>query len=188
MRMGDTVVILGSGPVGLNAAILAQLRGAQQVILIGGPARRLSVGQLLGADETMNIDEVEFSERLARVRELTNSRGADIVIEATGVPEAVTQGLELARDAGTVVIAGQYTDAGDITINPHELLNKKHLDIRGCWGVDFSHFYRGIQLMSKHHEDYPWEELISQRYLLSEAEEALRAVESWSVTKALIVP
>ncbi len=188
IQMGDTVAILGSGPVGLNAVILAQLRGATQVILLGGPAHRLGTGQSLGADHVLDIGITSFDQRLGAVRELTGGRGADVTIEAAGEPEAVSQAMAVTRDAGTVVIAGQYTDAGDVSINPHALLNKKHLDVRGCWGTDLSHLYRAIGVMAKHHRRFPWTEMISREYSLDEAEEALRDVQSLSVTKALIAP
>ena len=52
------------------------------------------------------------------------------------------QAMRFTRDAGTVVVVGQYTDHGVTSFNPHLDLNKKHLDVRGCWGSEFSHFYR----------------------------------------------
>ncbi|MFO8060494.1 MAG: zinc-binding dehydrogenase [Bacillota bacterium] len=188
IQMGDTVAVLGSGPVGLNAVILAQLRGATRVVLIGGPAHRLEMGENLGADYILDIAAASFAERLRTVQGLTGGRGADVTIEATGEPEAVAQAMALTRDAGTVVIAGQYTDAGEVTINPHLLLNKKHLDVRGCWGTDFNHLYRAVGVMAKHSSRFPWADMITREYSLDEAEEALRDVQSLSVTKALIVP
>jgi len=188
MRMGDSVAVLGSGPVGLSTVVFAQLHGASRVILIGGPEERLEMGRRLGADNTLNIDDLSFEERLQCVRELTSGRGVDVAIEVAGAPEAVPQAMEYARDAGTVVVAGQYTDGGDIELNPHLLLNKKHLDVRGTWGVAFSHFYRALQLMGKYHTRFPWHAMISRRYGLDEVEEALRDVESWAVTKAVIAP
>src|SRR5206468_1526760 len=79
------------------------------------------------------------NDRLDWVRSHTTGRGADVVIEATGSPPAVTQAMQFARDAGRVVIVGQYTDAGDARFNPHADLNRKHLDVRASWGCDFSH-------------------------------------------------
>ena len=66
------------------------------------------------------------------VLEKTGGRGADVAIEATGAAEAVVQAVRWTRDAGRVVIVGQYTDAGEISLNPHSDINKKHLEIRGC--------------------------------------------------------
>lgn len=111
-----------------------------------------------------------------------------MVIEATGSPAALTEEIAMARDAGTYVIAGQYTDNGDIVINPHREINKKHLTIKGTWGIDFRHFYRSIQVMAKFHDRFSWEKLISRYYRLDLINTALNDVESQRVIKAVIAP
>jgi len=186
--LGDTVVVQGSGPVGLNAVVLAQLAGAVKVILVGAPALRLAMGRALGADATISIEETGPQERIAAVLELTSGRGADVTIEATGVPSALPEGMRMTRDAGVFVVAGQYTDAGEVAFSPHHDLNRKHLDVRGTWGSDFSHVYKGVQVMAKHGDRYRWERFITARYGLGQAEEALRAVAEGKVIKAVIDP
>ncbi|MDQ4076133.1 MAG: zinc-binding dehydrogenase [Chloroflexota bacterium] len=188
VRFGDTVVVQGSGPVGLNAAILAQLRGAGKVIVVGGPRIRLTMAERLGADATIDIGEYDEVERREAVRELTQGRGADVTIEATGVAEAVPEGMRLTRDAGRYVVVGQYTDAGLVEFNPHLDLNQKHLDVRGCWGSDVSHIYRSVQVLARYHTHFPWADFVSGRYPLEQAQEALEAVAAQRVVKALIVP
>lgn len=188
IKLGDTVVVQGSGPVGLNAAILSQLAGALQVILVGGPSHRLELGKEMGVDHVIDIDRHSPGKRVEMVRELTHGRGADVTIEATGVPDAVLEGMSMTRDAGTYVVVGQYTDNGTATINPHLDLNKKHPDVRGTWGIDFSHFYRSVQVMAKYGGRFAWEKLISKRYGLPEVNQALKDVEEQKVIKAVIQP
>ncbi|MHB1296436.1 MAG: zinc-binding dehydrogenase [Anaerolineae bacterium] len=188
IMLGDSVVVQGSGPVGLTAAILAQLSGATQVIVIGGPAGRLAEAQRIGADTIIDIGEAPAEERAARVMELTGGRGADVTIEASGNPTAVNEGLTMTRDAGRYVIVGQYTDLGDIRVNPHVDINRKHLEIRGSWGVDFSHLWRGMRVLAKHGERYQWERFITRRYSLEEANQALDDVAHYRTVKALIDP
>lgn len=188
IRVGESVLVLGSGPVGLSAVALARQGGAGQVLVIGAPAARLEVADRMGADAVANIEEVGESERLDWVRSRTGGRGADVTIEATGAPEAVRQALECTRDAGRVVIAGQYTDRGDVTINPHWHINRKHLDIRGCWGCDYSHFQRAVRLAADSERSAPWGEIPLKRYGLAEMNEALAAVAAGDVVKALVDP
>lgn len=188
VRLGDTVVVQGCGPVGLNAAVLAQLTGATQVIVTGAPPLRLDLARKFGADAVIDIDKTTPQQRLDMVREMTHGRGADVVIEATGVPDAVREGMAMARDAGTYVVVGQYTDNGEVAINPHLDINRKHLTIKGTWGIDLSHFYRGVQVMAKHYQRFPWEQLISRYYSLDEINEALADVEQHRVMKAVIRP
>ncbi|MHA2252485.1 MAG: zinc-binding dehydrogenase [Candidatus Kariarchaeaceae archaeon] len=188
IQLGDTVVVQGSGPVGLMAAILAKLSGAFEVIMVGAPDHRLQLAQAFGIEHIINIDNAGPDERVRKVIELTNNRGADIVIEATGVPTAVKEGLQMTRDGGTYVIVGQYTNAGDVSINPHLEINKKHITIKGSWGSDFSHFYLAVKFMAKYHDKYPWEKIISKEYPLEDAEIALLDVQGLKVMKALIAP
>jgi threonine dehydrogenase-like Zn-dependent dehydrogenase len=188
IMLGDTVVVQGSGPVGLSVAMLAQLRGAGKVIVIGGPALRLTEAARIGADLTIDIETHAPAQRLAQVRETTGGRGADVTIEASGNPQAVVEGFALTRDAGRYVIVGQYTDVGSIQVNPHVDINRKHLEVRGTWGADFSHLWRGVQVMAKYGDRFQCERFISRSYSLDETNEALDDVAHYRTVKALIDP
>ncbi len=188
IQFGDTVLVQGSGPVGLSAAILAQLRGAGKVIVTGGPPLRLEMARRLGADAAIDIGATSEPERRAIVRELTGGRGADVTIEATGVAAAVPEGMRLSREAGRYVVVGQYTDAGTAELNPHLDLNQKHLDVRGCWGSDVGHVYRAVQVLARYHTRFPWADFVSGRYDLARAQAALEDVAAQRVVKALIIP
>lgn len=185
---GDTVLVQGAGPVGLCAAILAQLRGAGSVIVAGGPRARLDTALEFGADAVLDIGSTTVEERLDLVRSMTDGRGADVTIEATGVPAAVPEGMRLTRDSGRYVVVGQYSDAGPASFNPHLDLNQKHLEIRGCWGSDVGHVYRAIKVLARYAGRFPWTDLITAEYDLANAQAALEDVTAQRVVKALIVP
>jgi len=186
IKLGDSVLILGSGPVGINSIVMALMSGALRVFCIGAPQARLDAALQAGAAGVLNIEEHSDAERLAWILEKTEGRGADVTIEATGVPEAVAQAMRFTRDAGRVVIVGQYTDHGEASFNPHFDLNRKHLDVRGCWGSDFSHFYRGQQMVAARPD--PWSQMGMASFGLAQANEALERVSSGKVLKALIDP
>lgn len=186
IKICDTVLVLGSGPVGINAIVLALMRGALRVLCIGAPQARLDAALEAGASAALNIATHNEAKRLAWVREQTSGRGADVTIEATGAPEAVMQAMQFTRDAGTVVVVGQYTDHGSTLFNPHLDLNKKHLDVRACWGSEFSHFYRATQLAA--HRPNAWSQIKLTSYGLDHANEALADVSAGRVIKALIRP
>jgi L-iditol 2-dehydrogenase len=200
ISIGDTVLVLGAGPVGLNAIILAQMRGALRVLCIGAPQRRLDAALELGAEAVLNFEEHSEAERIewlldqSAIRNSKSSILPDVTIEATGHPDAVVQAMRFTRDAGKVVVVGQYTDHGPVSneaaFNPHLDLNKKHLDVRGCWGSDFSHFYRAAQVLSDPARSTAWATLQPKlnRYTLNQANDALADVASGSVLKALIDP
>ena len=187
IRLGDSVVVLGVGPVGQSIVAFASLSGAGQVIAVGAPEPRLTFAAKMGATRCLGMD-VDEEERQSQILSWTGGRGADVVIEAAGAPEAVRQSLGLVRDGGRVVVCGQYTDNGPVTLNPHLEINRKHVEIRGCWGSDFSHFYRAIAVMARHHERIPWREMITARVGLEQLNEAIQAMESRSVLKAAVLP
>lgn len=186
--MGDTVLVQGAGAVGLAAAAFASLRGAEQVILIGAPAARLELAAMLGTDLTLSLEDTTPEERKAVVSDRTAGRGSDVVIEASGNPRALTEGFDLLRDGGTYVIAGHYTDAGPIDINPHVDVNRKHADVRGQWGTEFHHVARALAMLAKHRDRFPFERVIGARYGVDEADRALADVAGLRVTKAVIDP
>jgi L-iditol 2-dehydrogenase len=187
IRLGDTVLVQGTGAVGLSAIALAKLAGAGRVIAIGAPADRLQLARRMGADETCDL-AVPLAERLERVRDLTGGHGPDIVIEAAGSARAVEEGLTLVRDGGRYVIAGHYTNAGPSTINAHEQINRKHLEIRGCWGSEPTHFVRALQLLAAHAAHVPWRAIGARVYALDELNEALADAEAMRLPKALVAP
>lgn len=94
----------------------------------------------------------------------------------------------MTRDAGRYVVVGQYTDAGEVSINPHLDLNKKHLEIRGSWGSDYSHFYKMVKVLAKHGARVGWEKMITREYTLDEMNEALAAVARGEMVKAIVNP
>ena len=87
-----------------------------------------------------------------------------------------------------MVVVGQYTDHGEVPFNPHLDLNKKHLDVRGCWGSDFSHFYRAVQLLRDPRAVAAFRHVTAGEYTLEQMNEALAAVAAGQTTKALVCP
>ncbi|MEP6994441.1 MAG: zinc-binding dehydrogenase [Acidobacteriota bacterium] len=189
VALGDTVVVQGSGPVGLNAAIFAQLAGALRVLVVGAPKERLDAALRLGAEDVLDIASTSEPEARARwVRDRTSGRGADVVIEASGNPAAVPEGLEMLRDAGRYVIVGHYTDSGDTALNPHRHINRKHATILGCWGYEFTHLHRALAMMQRHNARFRWRGLVTREYMLANAGRALEDMERLEVVKALVRP
>ncbi len=188
LAMGDTVLVQGAGAVGLSAAAFAALRGAGLVVAIGDPRPRLELARALGADVVLSLTADAPDQREAVIRELTLGRGADVAIEATGNPDAFGEGLRLLREGGTYVIAGHYTEAGPVSVNPHVDINRKHADIRGQWGTEVGHVHRALLTLAKHYERLPFSRVIGSRYSPEDADRALADVEALRVTKAIIVP
>lgn len=188
IRMGDTVLVQGSGPVGLAAAAFAALAGAVRVLMIGAPESRLALAADLGVDERWDVTATTVEERADAILAATGGRGPDVVIEAAGHPSAIAEALTLVRDGGTYVVAGHYTDVGETPLNPHTHINRKHVDIRGQWGTDFHHLARALALFARHRHRLPFRRIVGGRYGLDRTNEALADVAALRVTKAIITP
>jgi S-(hydroxymethyl)glutathione dehydrogenase / alcohol dehydrogenase len=103
VESGASVVVIGAGGVGLNAIQAAALAGAARVIAIDIAPAKLQMAPRFGATDTIDGKQLEVG---AAVRDLTNGKGADVVVVTAGSGLAVEQGMKLARRAGTVVVVG----------------------------------------------------------------------------------
>ncbi len=110
VRPGDSVAVLGLGPVGLCAVQAAQAAGAGPVLAIDTVEDRLEVARGFGA---VSVHLTEDDPR-ARVRELTSGRGVDVAVDAVGHPDALDLAIRLARKAGTVVAIGVYAERCEV--------------------------------------------------------------------------
>ena len=188
IRLGDSVVVQGIGPVGLAAIAFARTSGAGQIVAVGEPEARRRLARRMGADEALALLDTGAEERAERVRAATGGRGADLVIEASGNPRAVSEGFAMLRDGGRYVVVGHYTDAGTVPVNPHLDINRKHADVRGQWGSEFHHWTRALETLVRYRKRMPFSAVIGRRYGLEQANQALDDVAALRVTKAIITP
>lgn len=137
LLFGDTVVIQGTGAIGLMTLVAARVRGAGRIVVVGGPAGRLELARALGADVGIDIGQVpDPAERTRLVLEETaGGAGADVVFECAGVLSAITEGLGYVRRSGTFVEMGHFVDVGSIDLNPNQLLMRKNLRLEAIWGT-----------------------------------------------------
>ncbi len=157
---GDTVVIQGSGPIGILAVAAAQEMGAGRVICVGAPEQpRLALARKFGAEATVDIETFRTPDaRIARVRDIVGGFGADLVMDCSGHPSAGPEGIEFLRDGGTYVEMGQFTDAGSITTSWHRICTKD-LTVLGSWGFTGNDLPLGVDMLHRARSKYPWLEM-----------------------------
>jgi L-iditol 2-dehydrogenase len=102
---GETVAVIGPGPVGLTAVQILKALGAERVFLTGTRDSRLELGQSLGADVVVNVRE---RDPVAAVLEGTGGRGVDAVLECSGADESVDQAIRMCKPAGRIVLVGYF--------------------------------------------------------------------------------
>jgi L-iditol 2-dehydrogenase len=180
----ETVLVQGAGAVGLYAAAVARTRGAARVLVIGGPAARLALARLLGADAVLDLDAApDLAARLAWVREHTAGRGADVVLQCA-TSAAIPEGLELMRPGGRFVSVG--VTGGTITL-PGGLFTEKNVTILGIVMAEGRHFYQAIEFLATH-RDLPFARMLSGTYRLDQVTDALQAMRDLREVKPVVLP
>ncbi len=187
VQIGDTVVVLGPGPLGIYSAALAMERGAAQVIIFGTQrgAQRLKLAASFGCTP-VNIDEVDAAERKRMVLDMTHGLGADVVIDAAGTRHSVPEAVDLAARGGTVSIVGVAVPQGETPLAIYEDIAVKNLRLQGVWVSDARHMYQAVQLALS--GKYPLAELVTHRFPLQEGNAALEALRRREGMKIVLIP
>ncbi|MEZ0603798.1 zinc-binding dehydrogenase [Paraburkholderia sp. IW21] len=180
----ETVVIQGAGPLGLLATANARVRGAKKIIVVGSPAPRLEMARLFGADVCIPVEGTTPAERMETVLSHTEGRGADIVMEFTGVPAAFSEGLALARKGGRYLVVGQLGEAST-TMQP-AMIVKKNLQVIGSFSGDARSYSLALQFLEAHQQDFPFHQMISGRYKLEDVNLALTRMKNFEEIKPVI--
>lgn len=189
LRPNETIVVQGAGGLGLYAAAIARDRGAR-VVAIDGVTERLDLVREFGAHETIDMRTHSTpADRAARLREITGSDGADVVLEVTGVASAFPESVELAGIGGRIASVGNLNvgSANEVAIAPG-LITRKNLTIRGILRYHPWYLHKALEFLGRRSHDYPFEKLTDRDYRLDEIEEAVRRGSARQVARASVVP
>ena len=142
----------------------------------------------VGAEFTIHVTGLNGDEITARVRDLTEGRGADVVLECTGYPEAVEQGVQMARRGGMYVVAGVFADVGPITLNPHHIAARQ-LRLVGMCNHPPRGYPASMKLLEKFKDTFPLRDFVTHRFKVDEAASAMAKVQDLdSCMKVVITP
>jgi threonine dehydrogenase-like Zn-dependent dehydrogenase len=181
----QTVLVQGAGPLGLFSVAKAAAVSPAQLIVVGGPEVRLALARSWGATETIDIGLVpDPQERIARVQELTGGRGADVVLEMSGVPAAFAEGMAMLRPGGRYTVVGQV-HTKSLPFNP-SMLVMKHARVTGCLSAGFEHYYRGLRFLDQQRSRFHWDDMITSAQPLDDINDAFLRMRDWREIKPAI--
>lgn len=169
VKLGDTVAIIGAGPIGLLHLIVAKKMGAEKVIMSDLVEERLQIAQKLGA-EIINASQ---DNPIEKVKEFTKGYGADIVIEAIGLPATWEQALNIVRKGGTVLEFGGCPPGTEIKVRT-ELLHYGQVTVLGTFHATPLHFRKALNLIASRTVDV--RPLITQRVGLERIRDAFETL------------
>jgi len=182
VEVGDVVLILGAGPIGLFHLQLALLAGAETVIVSQPSGPRHAVASEFGAHVVVDPMRQELPEVVA---EHTDGRGADLVVVCIGIPQLVNDALRLARKGGRVNVFAGLSGQGwaDVEAN---LIHYNELRVTGQTGTRRSEFETALRLVESGRVDT--EKMITHRFALRDAADAIETVSSGEGIKVAIMP
>jgi len=162
----DDVAIFGVGPVGVAATMIATFQGGR-VIAVDVNEERLELARSVGAKHTINANKEGIPER---IRELTHGEGASVALDCSANPQARVNTLECSKTWGRAAFVGE----GHTTeIDPSPQLLHKELTLYGTWVFSLSTMMELIEYLSRFKSQLPLEQLVTDRYSISEAPQAL---------------
>lgn len=155
-------------------------------MVIGGSPSRLALCRTLGATHLLDRHVLPTEQQLQAVLDITHGRGADLVVEAAGSVSAARAGLDMLRLGGSLLLAGIGTPVGEMSLPPFEAIVRKNARIQGVWVSDTSHTLQAISLVRQHPHEFA--SLVTHRFTLRHALDALQAVDDRTALKAVILP
>jgi len=168
IRKGDTVAIIGAGPSGIIHAMLAKISGAAKVLITDLIDFRLKMAEKLGADLAVNAQRENVAEK---VREITENRGADVVIVTAPNVGAVEEGLQMVRRGGKLLLFAPTQPNQHARLSPHRLFFSE-ISIIPSYSVSHIETRTALQLISSGR--IKAKELITHRFPLSQTKEAFQ--------------
>lgn len=179
MQLGDTVMVLGQGPIGLLQAHVARLAGARAVYATELSRKRIELARSMGVE----VIDINKTDPVDRITELTGGRRADVVFECSGSPAASLQSLALVRNGGTVVFVGICMDWAELPISKIAL---NGLTLKGLVAYHESDFATALNLIIEKKLDVA--PLITSTMTLEDISRAFEKASKGEEGKVLIKP
>jgi alcohol dehydrogenase len=181
---GRTVLVLGAGVLGVTACAMAGAAGARAVMTSDPVPACRERAHCFGAT---HVFPAEAEELAAGVREITQGRGADLVLELAGAAGTVQAGLALARTGGTVVLAGTVAPVGAVGFDPENVV-RRMLTIRGVHNYHPHDLATALGFLAGPGRDSPWQSLVVAEYPLEQAEQAFADAHARPGVRVAVVP
>lgn len=182
VRPGDTVVVMGAGPIGLLHLQASRLSGAAQIVVSQPSDERRAVAGRLGADVTVDPTSEDLS---AAVREASRGAGADVVFICAGAPRLVDDAIALARPGGAVNVFARIADGGRAEIDANAV-HYRQVTISGSSNLRRREYRAAVELITGGHIDAA--SLVTHRFALADIDDAIETVVARDALKVAVLP
>lgn len=183
IKLGDTVVIIGAGPIGCMIIGVARMMGATKIIVVQRSRPRLEMAKKFGADVYICSQE---EDSVSRVLEETDNLGADVVITSCPSPEAQVDAINMAKNRARVnFFGGLPKSKSKVTIDTN-IIHYKELFVHGAHGAMPIHHLKAVELIAA--GSYNMKDYISHRFNLDNVKEAFETAESHEGMRVVVNP
>jgi putative phosphonate catabolism associated alcohol dehydrogenase len=183
----DNVVVQGAGMLGICAIALLRERSAGKIIALDKEQHRLQFARQFGADEIINVNQTKPSEFLPLIKDLTRGYGADVVIEVSGNPDVIPQGIEMLSIGGRYLLIGTVFPEANFTLDGY-LMTTKIVTLKGVHNYETRHLGEGLTFVARTHKKYPFSKLITHHLNLEEVNEAFELATNLSAIRVAVIP
>jgi len=187
-HFGDTVVVQGAGAIGMLMVAKARMLGAGKIIALDNFPKKLDLAKEFGVDLAINVSGMDDKDLVEAIRSETEGRGADVVVETVGRPDILKVGLEMLRRGGTYLETGNFADTGNVTLNVHRHIAAKNVLIYGNTNHPHDGYYAAFDMMWRNRNQFPVEKLITHRFKLEQAQEAMEKSFDEDALKVVFTP
>ena len=187
-RSGFSVAVLGMGPLGLCHLIKSRMLGAGAVIATDVLAGRLQFADQFGVDLALDASVTDAGQRMDAILDATHGRGADLVLDCSGVPSTFREALDVVRVGGVVVEAGAFVDMGPVQMNPNSDVCSRNVAVLGVGGELATEYEPSMRLMAANLDRYPLRTITTHILPMDRAQEAVMLAQSGDAMQVAVDP
>jgi len=182
-ELGDTMVVIGAGPLGILLTELGRLMGATKTIVVNRSRPRLEVAKSFGVDVCICSSE---EDAIGRVKEETRGMGADVILTACPSPQAQADALHMAKNRARINLFGGLPKGQSMVSIDTNILHYKEVFLFGSHGALPRHHQQAVELIASGRLNM--KKYISHRFALSQASDAFVAAENKSGMRVVVAP
>ncbi len=187
VKVGDNAVVQGAGMLGIYAACYLRESGCKSVTVVDYQEDRLQMAARFGATHTFNLTNTTAEEIEQAIQEVTNQKGADLVLEVSGASAALSNALDWLGFGGRCLTLGFVYPGADVTLDAQKIVTKC-LTIRGLHNYHPSALGEAIRFVEKKRDDYPFDELVGAVYPLREIDAAFERARQGDLVRVAVDP
>ena len=173
--------------LGINAIALLRETGAGKIMALDKDQHRLQVAKQFGVDQAIHVDQRKAAEVPTLIEDLTDGYGADVVIEVSGSPDVIPQGIEMLRMGGRYLLIGTVFPHAIFTLDAY-LVTTKMITVKGIHNYEARHLGEALRFVARTRSKYPFGQLVTHHFNLEEVDQAFALSAERQAIRVAVIP